>query len=675
MKQNNRRVFGGVSAVIAALLLVAGAGASRAVELPKDVPELWAQFDFRKEPLKVEVVKEWSTDDGTFRLVRYSVGTLQGDNKKASPIMAAYYGFPKSAAGGKAKVPAILHLHGGGQRGDKERVENWVKLGYASMSINWGGKVTEEKDTPNTDWDGLAAGFIGSKEQIHNNDANSNPNTLFKRAHPLNSSWVLIGIAARRALTFLEQQPEVDASKLGVEGHSMGGVATVLTAIDSRVKAASPSVGGTGYLYQEFWGIPGSGRRNIANLDMYEKLVGAEAYWPHIQCPILFLGATDDFNSPTEWIFRGMATLPEKTPRRVALAAHYNHCFTESTSAARALWLESHLKGNFDFPKTARGELVLKTENGIPVFDVWPEASRDAEVSKVEIYYGYDRNPHIRFWRDGFAKQVGDHYQGTCPVFDVNEPLFAFANITYKLKRKREIPPDLGSGEYVTVVSEYRIALPDQLQQAGVKAMEKPQRLIDDFARGMHDWYDRTKGDSFCYGTHKLTDPGFMGPKGGELAFDVKTEAPNNTLGITINVNEWQGYTGRKRDEFFAFVDLPKAGFTHVVLKPGDCRNKQGTALTDWDEITQLVFQPGNRRTVGTRHPQGWKGKPPTFADLCWVGGEYGKRFYPYQPRGNEAARPAGEAEDEFQDAVKDSVQREKQGAGMRKKPQKKKNQ
>ena len=41
----------------------------------------------------------------------------------------------------------------------------------------------------------------------------------------------------------------------------MGGRSTVLTAIDPRVKAAAPSVGGSGFLYQDMWGLPGSARR------------------------------------------------------------------------------------------------------------------------------------------------------------------------------------------------------------------------------------------------------------------------------------------------------------------------------------------------------------------------------------------------------------------------------
>jgi len=636
------------------LMLLCGMLPAVAGDSPKDAFELWSKFDFRKEPLKVEVVKEWTTDEGTVRFIRYALGTIEGDNRTISPVVAAYYGFPKSDKA--KKFPAIIHLHGGGQRATKERVQMWMRLGYAALSMEWGGGP--EKDLPGTDWMGT---------RIHNNSADPEPTSLYKEAHGFNSSWLLYAFGARRGITFLEQQPEVDPERIGVEGHSMGGDITVIVAMDERVAAAAPSVGGTGYLYQEYWGAPGSGRArtSMQNIDVFEKFVGREAYWPFIKHPILFLGATDDFNSPTEWIFRGMATLPPETPRRVALAPHYNHAFTPASEAARTMWFESHLKNNFDFPAQARAELVLKTQDGIPSFHVWPTGSKDAEVQKVDIYYGYTRNPLIRFWRDGMARKAGDHYEAACPVFDTGEPLFAFANITYRIKKRpgvdypEDYPPE------VAIISDYRIAYPDDLKAAGVKATEKPQRLIDDFSRGMHDWYQKSADSPqhFEFGLRKLLDPSWMGPKGGALAFDVTTTRPGNKLGVSIHVNEWQAAaTKRRRDVFVAFADLPEAGVNQLVLKPDDFKNDKGQPLRDWDEITRLTIQPANCITAsGAPKKRAWEGAVPVLGNMRWEGGTFIKRPYPHQKRGNEAARPASAAADEFQDAVKESVQRENQ--------------
>lgn len=68
-----------------------------------------------------------------------------------------------------------------------------------------------------------------------------------KVVSPCNHEWYLRIVGMRRALSFLQSRAEVDPVKFGVRGHSTGGVMTVYTAIDPRVKAAVPSVGGCGF--------------------------------------------------------------------------------------------------------------------------------------------------------------------------------------------------------------------------------------------------------------------------------------------------------------------------------------------------------------------------------------------------------------------------------------------
>ena len=125
--------------------------------MPQTAEELWSGYDARKDPLKSEVVREWDQGNGHYKLIRYSSGVLEGSNKTAEPMIAAYYGVPKNASK-DAPVPALVQLHGGGQRAALH--DYWVEMGYAVISINWGAKVLEDPDTPNTDWDGLPAGFL-----------------------------------------------------------------------------------------------------------------------------------------------------------------------------------------------------------------------------------------------------------------------------------------------------------------------------------------------------------------------------------------------------------------------------------------------------------------------------------------------------------------------------------
>ena len=649
-------------------------GSVQGVEIPtfqgkkentENIFEFWKGYDARKEPLKIKLVESWKTEHGEVRLVLYSLGRLQGSNKFASPVIAAYLGLPKDD---KPK-PGIVHVHGGGQRANRRRVEDWMKLGYACVSINWGGRILGKADTPNTDWDGLAAGFIRSgvtkaDELDHHNTVSSGTNTLFKEAHPLNSSWNLISICVRRALTLLEQTKGVDPGKLGVEGHSMGGRATVLSCIDARVKAASPSVGGSGYLYDDLWGLPGSARRmnEEDGSALYRKCVSAQSYWPYVKAPILFLGSTNDFNSPTEWVVKGMSGLPPETERMLVLAPHLNHRFTDQTSAARFMWMEAHLKKSFRFPKLSPSALVLDSDNGIPLFRVKVDQSSGLPVKVVEIYYGYARDPRIRFWRSANVRNSGKFYEGECPVFDTAEPLFAFANITYGMPRALPPRPGTEATKLLTLSSEYRSVHPGDFKKSEIMPTERPSRLIDDFSRGWQDWYRLNAGNPhhWLFATRKVVDPAWIGPKQGDLGLEVETFGDGNQLCVQIKMNEWQGYTGRKRDVFFALVDLPKSGVHKLSLPASQFRNLAGDAMKDWDEATELLLSPANRTAHPRARKSNWSGKPPRLAKLQWLGGKIIERPHPHQGRGKTELGNRVSFDEEFQGAIKDSVELEK---------------
>jgi len=631
-----RRFLNHASCCLLAAVVVSGgvvmAADPVAPSLPKNVEELWADFD-ADAPLDVETLRKWDEPAGHFQLVRYTVGTFKGVRRTHKPRLAAWYGYPKyPETKSKRRLPGIVQLHGGGQRARLATVRYWVSLGYAAISINWGEKDLGQDikagptELPNTDWDGLAAGFLGDKDSKHHNVLLPGPATLSDKIHPKNSSWYLCAYVARRALTFLAKRPEVDGDRLGVTGHSMGGRLTVLTAIDPRCKAAVPSVGGSGFLYEDIRGIPKSARHMTAEArpDLYKKTISAQAYWPHIRCPILFLGSTNDFNSPTEKVVRGMGLLRHRKSRLV-LAPHLNHRFTSETYPARPLWFEAHLKGNFAFPKTPHAKLILKRDDGIPVLRIRPDVTGVRKVVKVDIYYGYARDPRVRFWCDARARKTGDAWEGKCPVTDLAQPLFAFANVTFDIGRDLRLPIGYSKKtDRLTIASTYCMAYPGDLARAGVKATAsgKPSGLIDDFRRGWHDWYrlERNNPHHWFYATRKPVDPRWSGPKGARLAFDIRTTAAGAMLGIEVHTNEWQGYTGRKRDRFIAVSGPLKTGWNPLTLAAGDFRNAKDQPLTDWSELTRLAFRSANRALPKnkTLKLKNWPGRPPILRNLRW---------------------------------------------------------
>jgi cephalosporin-C deacetylase-like acetyl esterase len=102
---------------------------------PQSVEQLWAGYDPRSEPLEVQVIREFQEDDLTLQYVIYSIGTFKGKPAR----MAAFYGFPTEGT----KLPAVMHMHGGGQRAFLQVVKRYAKRGYAALSVNWGGRPME----------------------------------------------------------------------------------------------------------------------------------------------------------------------------------------------------------------------------------------------------------------------------------------------------------------------------------------------------------------------------------------------------------------------------------------------------------------------------------------------------------------------------------------------------
>lgn len=638
-----------VSAALVLLLHFAAWGQS----VPQTVEETWADFDPHAEPLETEIIREEVANGIVTRYVRFVVGTFAGRKTK----VAAFYGFPEGADA----LPGIVQVHGGGQFARKQMVQYYASRGYATIAVNWGEKVIDQPTDPNTEWQGIPAGFLDPK---HHNGVEPGEGTIHAVAHPWNSAWLLYSAAARRAVTFLEQQPECDGEWMGLQGHSMGGRLTVLTAIDSRIKAASPSVGGSGYLYTDIAGIPNSARRmeRGPERDLYMATLDCREYWPLIKCPVMFLGATNDFNSPMEFVFQGFNSLPEVGESRTSFTPHMNHRFTADNQLARIRWFDTHLKQTFEFPKTASSQLNLRTESGIPQFTVRPDLSTSHKLEKVAVYFGYDRDPRARFWRSAEVTREGDRFSADCPIMDPNEPLFVFANVTYDTGEVIKMPAGSNDNGLLTVTSEYRKAYSPQLKEAGVKPTVKRERLIDDFANDWQDWSLVGTGHRahWNFETHKINDPAFVGPKGASLAFDVTTTEPTETLAVILDADRWRGYTGRKPKKYIALVELDQPGTHSLSLTMDQFLDEEKNPLQSYDFLSSLIFTPGQKE-LPQMIKNVWKGAVPTFANLCWVGGEMEPRQRPYLNLDAAEVDLDAVFRDEFEQAVSKSVEQEEQ--------------
>ena len=613
---------------------------------PETVEKVWGNYDPRTEPIDAKVVREWQEDGLTLKYIVYSIGTFKG----TPATMAAFYGFPT----GQKNLPGLIHMHGGGQRAFLHEGKRYAKRGYATLSVNWGGRPMENSgsEDPNTDW--------GAVDPTQNNVAGySNLLPQNQTIDPFpsarNNNWFLLTIGCRRGITFLEKQGEVDADRIGVYGHSMGGRLTGLVAgTDNRVKAASPSVGGSGFLQTNLWGLPGSARRVRGDLNLFQQTIAGQAYLKKVTSPILYLSATNDFNAPMDFVEQGMNLVKHKN-KCTTYAPHLNHRFTPETEISRPLWFDSHLQKRFKFPDPPVGVLILDRENGIPVFQVRPDTSM--QIEKLDIYYGYERDPRNRFWSAGHVTKRESSWEARCPVFDLDEPLFVFANVYYRMDANQRRPED----PETFVISTADAAYPDTLHKANVKPTKLTSPLIDDFQNGFHDWYTLNINNThhWLLSTRKLADPRWEAPRGANLSFKIETTENNNTVSIELKTDTWRGYSGRKADTWTALVQLPKAGSHLVQLTVDHFFNHKGQRLSDWFGITELIFQSG----VKSEHPSAkglppWSGDVPVFSELKWIGGNPIRRPKPFlKPSQNNNL---GLGNGEFKRAIQDSIERER---------------
>ena len=593
---------------------------------PSNFAQMWAGFDPRAEPLEVETLKQWEQDGVVLRVVRFRIGVFKGQKAK----LAAVYGYPKSAADKHGqKLPGLVQIHGGGQSANSNACLLNAKRGYATVSLAWAGRIDAPQyrvgsaevklfldgktDDPayklTTDW-GAVDGYHAPSRNPGNvfPSAKSAAWTLDTVESPRNSGWFLCAFAARRALTFLEQQPEVDPNKLGVYGHSMGGKLTVMTSVDARVKAAAPSCGGI------------SDRDNKSPL--FRATIGDDVSLKKVSCPIIFLSPANDFHGRIGDLPPAVSEITSNQ-WRVTCSPHHNHQDTAPYEVATLLWFDQHLKGSFVVPKTPESTLKLDAAGGVPTITVQPD--RTKPIVAVDVFYTQQGKPNEtpqdrentmhRFWHHAQATETDGRWTAKLPLHSTDKPLWVYANVVYPLDT-----PVTGAGYYYrtytaktyNVSSLLQMVTPQQLKSVGVRATTKPSPVIETFEDGWEKAWFTYRPAEWARTTNKIHDDIFKAPNRAKLALKVRA-AQANKLIIVI-------------DGYAAEVELAGGKqWQDVVLSLADFQDAANEPLPSWENIKQLKLCPTDRlrpKRGTTAKPRlvgkNWVGIPPEFRDLRW---------------------------------------------------------
>jgi dienelactone hydrolase len=571
----------------------AAAPATDAYPNPKDVTQLWTGFDPSVLPFDIELQKSWEENGARIEQFYFTSEVWEGQAVR----VFAYLGVPA----GTAKVPGILHLHGGGQTANLEWVRFWTSRGYAIASIDWLGKWPDRTDY--TKW-----GKVRGDMAVYGNSRDTTPSVRY-------APWYHWAIAARRTLTLLERKPNVDPSRLGVFGVSMGAALTWMVAgTDPRVKTAVPIYGCGWNTYPE---VHSGGYQHPvpAEIDLWRATMEPETYARYITCPLLLLSATNDFATNMDRCPDSLARVPADT--RESLTLRYSHHLEPDQGRTLVTWMDWRLRNGPAWAKPAA--LRLEARNGVLHAVAAPD--RTGEVSRVVIAYATgSKRPQARFWRSAQVRREGEAWVASLLLVDASQPVRAVCNVTYR-------------GGY-TLTSTTSPVVPSGVGVA--RANDTPSLLIDDFAAGVDDWtfgpaytdpyvdwsYLRVgagpdgtaaltfntvawgNAPKYVVGTHKVGDAKWASPPGAALS--LRCHAVGSA---TLEVHVLQDHWGPRAKEYVANVELDGGSdWRRIKVTAAQCTAKDGSKLPDFRDIDRIDF-------VG----QSPAGEPPSFARVEWT--------------------------------------------------------
>ena len=591
------------------------------------VSELWMGYDPRIEPLDIKVTREWDESyEGKkirIQMLTFTVGTFKNEVSRIS----AYYGYPKDI---NDTVPGLVQVHGGGQRADKNIVVVDAANGYASLSLNWGGRELEDQKTgePGTDWGAIDP---TQKHVSHYFRLTPDDKTAESIYSPRNNNWFILTLATRRGLTFLEQQPIVDRDKLGVYGHSMGGAITGQVAgLDNRIKAAVPSCGGAGITQAANIARSGASSDRRVGDKLYSSTIDATASLKSLNYPILGQTPQNDFNCIYDDLNYNWKVIPDPSLVHFSISPHLNHRHIAKSAFTRYRFFDVFLKGEGTFPKRPELSVNLKTANGIPIASVSPHDV--GQIQNVQIYYSINPHSLTRFWRRAATAKHRNNWVAHLPILSTDMPLFVMANVEYPQPQKLIGSRHMGNSPDNFLVSTWETIIdPPALKTAGVRAIDRPDRIIQRSFDDWGDWYQVrwSNHQHAVAGTRKLTDPKWRGPDGATLSIDVKDPQGGYFL-MAFDVNNWGAYPGLTKGGYYCVKALAKTeDWQTVTIKLSDLKPRSSgipPCPKSWQGITELQIVaglhriPGEEKTIlsgGT-----WPGKRE-LRNLQWIGGKY----------------------------------------------------
>lgn len=273
---------------------------------------------------------------------------FRGEPYQGKPTdVFAYYATPGTLAGNPAldkSLPALVLLHGGGDRASRDWVTFWAQKGYAAISMDLAGCGPNTKG----EYDKL----FKPERLLRGGPGQDGTRKFLDIDEPLTDQWPYHAVAdAILAHSLIRALPGVDPERTAVAGISWGGYLTCIVAgVDARFKAAMPFYG-CGFLSENsVWKEQGIFDKLTNEQTMrWNSLWDPSVYAPKIKIPLFCVTGANDFAYPVESFSKTYA-LPQGD-RRFRITPEMGHGGQFLTSTPEAVvFMDSILRGGKPLP-------------------------------------------------------------------------------------------------------------------------------------------------------------------------------------------------------------------------------------------------------------------------------------------------------------------------------------
>ncbi len=479
-------------------------------------PEIWAQYDPDAGDFNEEIVSE-SVRNGIYYRESYISAYVLGEEIR---VYCKY-----AVKEGATNAPGLMNVHG--WMSMPRIADDYVEDGWAVMAHDYCGRTGDR--THYTKYpESLEHGNMDRKIASPIWDQLPNKESITDYKQTSDYLWYAI---QRRVLSYLCIQEEVDTSRIGAQGYSYGGTIIWNLAMDARVDAVVAYFGigwNTYYRSKRVWmyNHPHVEPPRSPGEELYLATVAPQAHAAHIDAACLWLNGSNDHHGGHE---RGEQTFKMFQPGVPWDFAHQarGHHNTEKLGNSAKIWLEKYVLG-IDHFWPERPETTISLDNeGIPAFTIEP-ASVD-KIEALKLYYA-QKSPisFARAWRDVEAVREGDRWTGSLPVLNVDDYVFAFANLRYE-------------GD-VVISSDFEAAIPSELGAA--IATDEPSNQLSE-GTGMWKEVAPAEGVGGVKGFRVLNrhrgtrndqfnDPKWTAPEGADLAFKFYCTQPQE-IALVVN--------------------------------------------------------------------------------------------------------------------------------------------